>query len=365
MKFFIINLPCDSERRERMVRRCGELGLDYEIVEAIDGRRLSADELAAAQGLATGQSGAQDLSAQPAAAQPTAQPAQPVTSAISTATAQNIQQSTQNATAQTTQNAVPTAASNSATQNAATPHAATTTSKRYKKPLTPGEIGCALSHRKALARLLELGLPHAVILEDDAVFGGALAAFLRLVPRFPPELELLLLGHYRQVYLDDGFRVESPFSLRYDLDLGEGHRLKRLVGGGLGAHGYFVTARGAARLLAASEPVRRPYDHYTSDDAAVNVFALHPVVVEFEFGGESSVQGARREKKRPLIAKLFKRLRKWAMFFPRSLMPLRKYEVNGSGGGGENNKDENGKGAGGGANSNLSAGTGTGENGGT
>jgi glycosyl transferase family 25 len=39
--------------------------------------------------------------------------------------------------------------------------------KEYYKPLTNGEIGCFLSHRRAWQYILDNQLPYAVILEDD------------------------------------------------------------------------------------------------------------------------------------------------------------------------------------------------------
>ncbi len=197
----------------------------------------------------------------------------------------------------------------------------------FKRALSDGEIGCFLSHRLALESFLQSECEDCVILEDDAVIDERLLEFLSLIPRLPKECELVLLGHYRQVYLDDGFRIESPFSLRFDYELNEIYHLKRLVGGGFGSHGYFITRAGAGRLLAATERFLKPFDHYTSDESVVNVFALYPVAVEFELNSHSSVQENRKTKRRSKIAKYFKRFRKWLMFFPKSLKKLREYEV--------------------------------------
>ena len=46
MRIVLINLKRASERRERMAREFGALGLQYEVREAIDGRSLSAEHLA-------------------------------------------------------------------------------------------------------------------------------------------------------------------------------------------------------------------------------------------------------------------------------------------------------------------------------
>ena len=47
-----------------------------------------------------------------------------------------------------------------------------------------GEIGCALSHRKALAEVAEEGLPCACIMEDDVTLGDGFQATLEVAEKF-------------------------------------------------------------------------------------------------------------------------------------------------------------------------------------
>lgn len=42
--------------------------------------------------------------------------------------------------------------------------------QEFSRDLTPNEIGCILSHLKALREFVETGVPYAVIMEDDVVF---------------------------------------------------------------------------------------------------------------------------------------------------------------------------------------------------
>lgn len=42
--------------------------------------------------------------------------------------------------------------------------------QEFDRDLTPNEIGCVLSHLKALREFVETGAPYAVIMEDDVVF---------------------------------------------------------------------------------------------------------------------------------------------------------------------------------------------------
>jgi glycosyl transferase family 25 len=59
-----------------------------------------------------------------------------------------------------------------------------------------GEIGCALSHRKALAKVVEEGLPCACIMEDDVTLGKGFLNALDSVERFvtsKPDAKVVLL----------------------------------------------------------------------------------------------------------------------------------------------------------------------------
>ncbi|MCI5968134.1 glycosyltransferase family 25 protein [Helicobacter sp.] len=256
LKFFIINLASAKERREYISRLCRKYQLDYEIIEAVNGRELSGEEI-------------------------------------------------------------------ERVSDAKRSH------QLLGRTLTQGEIGCALSHKKAFERMFALGLEECVILEDDAWFDERLGYLLSLRNKLPKDLEVLLLGHYRQVYLDDGFRVESPFSRRFDLNLDSTFHLKRLVGGGFGTHALYWKLKGAKKMFRHLEKIFVPYDHSTSDDKVVNVYALYPVVVETDsiFGRETSVQetNANRTKKRPKWRKYLKRFKKEILFLIPSFKGLRDY----------------------------------------
>lgn len=258
MKFFIINLEIAKDRKEYISSLCEKYGLEYEIINAVNGRELENDFI------------------------------------------RNISDEAESR-------------------------------KRLGRTLSLGEIGCALSHKKVFERMFELGLKEAVILEDDAFFDEELLRVLKLKLKFPQDLELLLLGHYRQVYLDDGFRIETPFSRRFDYPLDEKYSLKRIVGGGFGTHGYYITEKGARKMHKALEKIIVPYDHCTSNDKMTNLYALYPVVVVTDevFGKQTYIQDGSlkvRYKKRNLISKIIKRIKKEILFLIPSFRRLRKYE---------------------------------------
>lgn len=107
-------------------------------------------------------------------------------------------------------------------------------------PLTPPEIGCALSHRAAWAGLVECGAPLGCILEDDVRISPLLAAFLAGLPDLPTGPGLVRLESV------PGLTALGPVVAR-----GPGgivlRPMRRLQ---LASGGYVISARYARELLA-------------------------------------------------------------------------------------------------------------------
>lgn len=253
MKFFIINLEKDIEKKEKISSLCESLGLNYEIIKAVYGKELSKEDIE-----------------------------------------QNVADEKEQ--------------------------------KKYRKrPLWVGEIGCALSHKKCLEKMLNDGLDDVVIFEDDAIFDERLVGFLKHKDKFPKDLELLLLGHHRQTYGDDGFRIKSPYSLRFDLQI-ENYHIKRLVGRGNGAYGYYITKNGAKRLLSHMQKIFLPFDLYTSNEKYINFYALFPTLVDFSIIDSSSTQKGFKVVKKSKFRKYIKLIKNKIQFFIPSLKPLKPYK---------------------------------------
>ncbi|MGR6469016.1 glycosyltransferase family 25 protein [Rhizobium sp. PAMB 3182] len=108
-----------------------------------------------------------------------------------------------------------------------------------RSPLTQPEVACALSHRKAWRRMLQLGLTHGVFLEDDVVLSERLPAFLDELATSPPECDFIRLEtRFQRVRLgpvttrfECGVNLRRPYTLQW----------------GLGA--YILSASAAHRLL--------------------------------------------------------------------------------------------------------------------
>ncbi len=252
MKFFIINLEQDIEKREKITRLCDSLGIDYEVIKAIYGKALSEEEIKA--------------------------------------------------------NTYPKEEQ----------------LKRFKRELSLGEIGCAMSHRYCYQRIIDDNLEEAIILEDDAIFNEELLEFLKYKDEFPKDLELLLLGHSRQVYNDDGFRIESPCSLRFNKNILK-WQIKRLVGRGNGTYGYYIKNNGAKKLLDIMKMIAYPSDFYTSDEKIINTYALLPVLIVFNYEDNSTTQENFKVKKKSKISKYFKLIKNKIQFFIPSLKKPKDY----------------------------------------
>ncbi|MBA3911770.1 MAG: hypothetical protein C0524_18315 [Rhodobacter sp.] len=119
--------------------------------------------------------------------------------------------------------------------------------ERYGYPMSDGEFACSLSHQLAYVRVLEQGLPGAVILEDDAILTPAFAQFYRQ-------------GHYRKA----DFIQLFCFAAR--IWRGPGRRsvgvtrLHGLAENAFSTVAYSISARGAAYLHQAGQPVRSRSD---------------------------------------------------------------------------------------------------------
>jgi glycosyl transferase family 25 len=125
--------------------------------------------------------------------------------------------------------------------------------RKLGRPLTPGEICCALSHISALKRVIRQNLDRALILEDDVEFSDGFQDFFR--DELPEFLELCDIVKIEGLFYDHTSR--SGPTLRTG-------RLTKLIvplSPTLGSAGYAVTRRGARALLRRFVAINWPMDH--------------------------------------------------------------------------------------------------------
>lgn len=140
--------------------------------------------------------------------------------------------------------------------------------------MTNPEYACALSHLRVWQRVLDRGLPGAVILEDDAILDRTFADFLRA--QGYDAAPLILLDHEKaRVW----FWTKSL--QRHEI------RLYRIAANCDRTTGYTISARGANFLAANSLPLRGPAD-WPCDITALRTLAAIPRLVDRPDNGLNS-----------------------------------------------------------------------------
>lgn len=118
--------------------------------------------------------------------------------------------------------------------------------------MTRVEVACGMSHEKAWRHMLDAGREFALILEDDAVLGDGVTAFLD--PAFTTDLRpdlVRLETMYERVRLGRAVRVvDGRFGVR------------RLLASHMGAAAYIISAGMARRALADPRLPRMTVDRY-------------------------------------------------------------------------------------------------------
>ena len=136
------------------------------------------------------------------------------------------------------------------------------------RELTPGEIGCGLSHLQLCQRQVDEGHDEVLILEDDVIVDAALPEVLGRRAAMPTDRELVLLH-----------RLNSPqvsYWGRRRID--ERYRCVKFGVVADGTQGYLLRQSGARKLLAHGYPIRMPADNLTGGllKTGVRLYGLDP-----------------------------------------------------------------------------------------
>jgi glycosyl transferase, family 25 len=156
-------------------------------------------------------------------------------------------------------------------------------------PLADGEIGCWLSHRRALQALVDSGESMAAILEDDVA----------LLPDFPAVLQAIQAqgGVFDIVTLHRNFaRQEAFVDCRR---LVAGIRLGRIAYMQTGNVGYVISRQAAKRFLAATprfvHAVDKEMHRYWA--SGLDIYALSHPVVRHDDAGHSFLEETRLDRR--------------------------------------------------------------------
>ena len=132
----------------------------------------------------------------------------------------------------------------------------------YGKTLNAGEIGCALSHRKAYETLLESTEPYALVLEDDI-------SILR-------DLRMLDLGRIDAVVNNSGAKA---LMLSGDYWFYRRKDIVRLYAA-VGAYAYIINRDAARIILSMTPPCCVADDWLCYKRHGIKLFAVHPYMID-------------------------------------------------------------------------------------
>lgn len=144
--------------------------------------------------------------------------------------------------------------------------------------LTPGELGCYLSHLNLWQRMCAEGFDAVVIMEDDVRLADDIPEVLARIKALDRPWDLIRLA---------GLRPRASVPLRR---LNTGRRLAFLLNTACGTQCYCLSRTGADKLLATALPIRRPVDiqidRFWDNDLAILAVQPYPVSERQEIRSE-------------------------------------------------------------------------------
>jgi glycosyl transferase family 25 len=157
----------------------------------------------------------------------------------------------------------------------------------FGRDLTRGEIGCTLSHRAVLQKIVDENIPHALILEDDA----------RMKDDLPGVLSALMADKNWDMVRFLG-RPKTLRDMRDIRPLCGPYSLTRAFGTPGGAYAYLVTRDAAARLLPFMQRNWQPNDMILGQTwrTGLDVYAVSPAAIWADDDIESTIGEERNRK---------------------------------------------------------------------
>lgn len=198
----------------------------------------------------------------------------------------------------------------------------------FNRDLLLGEIGCALSHKKIYEKMIHEEIEYAVILEDDAIVDKSVVSAISTCIGNPFKWDLILLGHYATYSESKAIKSQTSFwGKKWYGDL----NFLRLTGKTSGTHGYILTYEGAQKLYSNLAKITKPIDHYTSDDKLLDVYALHPTIINPNKKFKSSIDDGNIQRKNAKVFFMTKDSKKyhfihffWKLY--KKVRVIRRYE---------------------------------------
>jgi len=144
------------------------------------------------------------------------------------------------------------------------------------RSMTPGEMGCLLSHRKAWDLVSKAETEFSLVLEDDAVLSKRLKFFLKNFGLKQDAVDL--------IHLDPIGKGQSFYTSKNECIIHAGEKICRLYSSTFGTTGLLVSKQGAKKLLALSKNCVMPADElifnkYSPSYGRIKVFQLESPLV--------------------------------------------------------------------------------------
>lgn len=185
----------------------------------------------------------------------------------------------------------------------------------YFQPLTQGEIGCFLSHIKALQLMIERKIDIALILEDD----------FKLSEKFKTQIRALILEKNN---LPDVIKICRSRRKGETLKkLQDGSRIIRSTSAPITTGAAVWTLNGAIKFMNSFNHIKRPIDVQLKHwwESGLDICWIDPPLIHLRLNDTVSTIGNR--KKRNLESKINKLIYRISYFFLREWKYLSHYGI--------------------------------------
>lgn len=182
----------------------------------------------------------------------------------------------------------------SLSENEKMPYSKTIALRDFGRELTPGEIGCALTHIRIWNLMIEENIDELLVLEDDVHIGIGLIEVLKHRDRLPKD--------YQHVNFSTNAR-QDPFG-EFVTDI---YRVSHHAERPYSTLAYLLTKAGAHKLLNLVSPLYMPIDNFITITDIVS-YGIYPRVAVL---AETPSGIGRRSDNMP---KLSFRQKKWRQF---------------------------------------------------
>ena len=177
--------------------------------------------------------------------------------------------------------------------------------RQFYRPLSVGEIGCYISHLKALQQIVARQLPYAFIFEDDFQLQPQFRDCLSLPSTIAFKWDVIKLAPYGKKSYHSDFAIPLPS--------GEQLVSQRKVSTGACAH--LISLDGAKKILAAAVPFGRPFDtdlqYFWEKDLDIFMLEPHPVLQGTNFASTIAAQSDPKSKSGGFFKKQWLQIRKF------------------------------------------------------